>query len=84
MHARRKLFNLIFNKAGHIAGTLFLFLSFMGVLFHGQFVWTEPNRALLLIEIVLSALWFAGSFIDTVLRITAYLEKRVHPPPIFE
>lgn len=51
-------------KAGPIVATGALFYTFMGVLFHGKFVWAEPNIAILTFEIVLSALWFIGSLLD--------------------
>ena len=59
--------SLIFSfiKSGQLIATSFLFLTFMGMFFHGKYVWTEPNIVVLTFEILLSASWLIGSIIDT-------------------
>ena len=64
-----------FFKGGQIVATSFLFLTFMGVFFHGQFVWTEPNMTILTFEILLSALWLIGSLVDTVQAVQSFKRK---------
>jgi len=55
-----------FIKSGQLVATSFLFLTFMGVFFHGKYVWAEPNMAILTFEIALSASWLIGSIIDVI------------------
>ena len=62
-------------KAGPIVGTGFLFFTFMKMFFHGEAVWVEPNIVVLTFEIGLSALWFIGSFFDTVQTIMRMRKK---------
>jgi len=57
---------MAFIKTGQIVATSFLFYTFMGMFFHGQFVWVEPNRLILTVEILLSAAWVVGSLIDMI------------------
>jgi len=60
--------SLIFSfiRSGQLIATSFLFLTFMGMFFHGKYVWTEPNMIVLTFEILLFASWLIGSIIDTV------------------
>jgi hypothetical protein len=62
---------LAFIKGGQLIAVGSLFYTFMGMLFHGKFVWVEPNIAILIFEISASALLFIGTFFDVVQTIYA-------------
>jgi hypothetical protein len=77
MEITKELLVVAFIKSGQILGPCFLFYTFAGMFFHhGQFVWVEPNMAILIFEILLSASWVAGSFIDFVQTIAFMKEKK--------
>ena len=67
---------MAFIKSGQNVATFFLFYTFMGMFFHGQFVWVEPNRFILTLEILLSASWVVGSLIDTIQTIKRLTQKQ--------
>jgi len=62
---------LAFIKGGQLIAVGSIFYTFMGMLFHGKFVWVEPNIVILIFEISASVLLFIGTFFDvaqTIMR----------------
>jgi len=76
----RKLLNLVyqyfFNRVGHFVGTLFLAYNFLSILFVGQRLWVEPNKPMLMFEIVLSLTWLVVSIFEIFVYVLTFREKR--------
>jgi len=64
-----------FIKAGQLVATWFLFYRFMDILLYGKSLWVEPNMAILVFEIILSASWFIGSLFDTAQTVISAQKK---------
>ena len=66
-----------FVKTGEVIGTGGLFYTFMKILRTGEATYVEPNMAILIFEVVLSALSLTGSINETGLFV--YENRKKNP-----